>query len=195
MRCAIKHRRHWAIIPCCVFAADFPDRTLPATLKQPPVDGACMSHDLLFHLSYLQHQSTSFVFFTSTASVSSSLISTFRRAGGSEAGQLVRRSRGIPDRRWERSGEPLSLDLRPPIETTCLSLGPRRFGLLILLLCACILLLLFCTVSAQFLFHFGDDFGLTWCEMCVQARSESEKVQRGFLPFIGKNQVLWQKFE
>lgn len=41
---AIQYRRHWAVIPCCVFAADFPDRTLPTSLQHPPpADGPTTS--------------------------------------------------------------------------------------------------------------------------------------------------------
>ena len=117
VRCALRNRRHWsatptplsfclacllppergpcgrrAIVPCCVFAADFPNRSLPATLQHPPEGGA---------------------------------------AG--------------PGRRGVHSYEDL----------------------------------------VEYLTQLGN----------AAARTEAEKVQQGFLPFVGKNLVLWQRFE
>ena len=78
-------------MPCCVFAADFPNRSLPATLQHPPEGGA---------------------------------------AG--------------PGRRGVHSYEDL----------------------------------------VEYLTQLGN----------AAARTEAEKVQQGFLPFVGKNLVLWQRF-
>jgi len=41
VRCASRARKSWAVVPCCVFAADFPDRFLPGRKAVATYDDLC----------------------------------------------------------------------------------------------------------------------------------------------------------
>ena len=114
---AIRYRRHWAVIPCCVFAADFPDRTLPTSLQHPP-----------------------------PADPSTTSLGQGRR----------------PVTSYEDLVECVISQATRSLAITDSSSHP----------------------ALRYLIQLGN----------AAAKCEDEKVQRAFLPFIGKNQVLWQRF-